>query len=112
MACANCAPKQQGTRGDVTISLLSGLAMLLLTGACWGLVGFWVSTGACYPDEYQLFMGLWLGSLVAGICVIAFAWGGEAKLLAFLGLLMLYGWIMLWLELGHIVVSACPLADL
>lgn len=93
----------------MTISLFSGLAMLLLTGACWGLVGYWVSTGACYLDEYQLFLGLWLASLVAGICTIAFAWGSQAKFLAFVGLLMMYGWLMLWVELGHIVVSACPL---
>lgn len=107
MACPDCAPRPMP--GEAVISLLSGLMMLLLTGACWGLVGFWVSSGACYPDEYGLFMGLWLGSFVAGIFVIAFAWGGGAKFLAFLGLLMMYGWILLWVELGHIVVAVCPL---
>lgn len=91
----------------MAISLFSGLAMLILTGACWGLVGFWVSTGDCYPDEHQLFMGLWLGSLVSGLFAIAFAWGGQAKFLAFLSLLMLFGWLMLWVELGHIAVSVC-----
>lgn len=107
MACPDCAPRPMP--GEVTISLLSGLMMLALTGACWGLVGFWISSGACYSDEYQLFFGLWLGSLVSGIVTVAFAWGGQAKFLAALGLLMMFGWIMLWLELGHIVVSACPL---
>jgi len=92
----------------VAVSLTSGLATLLLTGACWGLVGFWVSSGACYQDEYSLFFGLWLGSLVAGIFTITFAWGSQFKFLAFLGLLLMYGWVMLWVELGHIVVSACP----
>lgn len=93
----------------MAISLFSGLAMLALTGACWGLIGFWASSRLCYPDEYGLFMGLWLASLVAGICTIAFAWGSQAKFLAFLGILMMYGWVMLWVKLGHIVVLVCPL---
>lgn len=107
MTCANCAP--QPMRGEIGIALFAGAANILLTGACWGLVGFWVSTGACYPDEFSLFFGLWLASLVAGICTITFAWGGGSKVLAFLGLVVMYGWVYLWVTLGHIVTAACPL---
>jgi hypothetical protein len=96
--------------GQVVLSLFFGLMMLVLTGGCWGLVGLWVASGACYADEHLLFLGLWLGSLVFGIFAIAFAWGGGAKFLAFLDLLILFGWIILWVELGHMAVSACPLA--
>lgn len=93
----------------ITASLISALIMILLTGACWGMVGLWVSTGNCHPDEYSLFFGLWLASFLAGLCVVTFAWGGQAPFLAFIGLLGLYGWLMLWIDFGDMVVNACPI---
>jgi hypothetical protein len=85
------------------------LTEVLLTAASWGLVGFWVSTGACTADEYSLFMGLWTASLVIGITNIAIAWGSQIKVLAALMLIIFFGILMLWVDYGQIVVDACPI---
>jgi hypothetical protein len=89
-----------------TFTLL--LAEILLTGASWGLVGFWVSTSACTAEEYSLFMSLWTASFVIGIISIAIAWGSQVKVLAALMLIVFFGSLMLWVDYGHIVVDVCP----
>jgi hypothetical protein len=96
----------------VSASLTLLFIQVLLTGGCWGLVGFWMQAGGCYSDEYGLFMGLWIASLVVGITSIAFAWGGQAKFLAFALLVVFFGMIMMWVELGGAVVAACPTGGL
>lgn len=85
------------------------LVEVLLTGASWGMVALWVSTGFCGVGEYEIFFGLWLASLVVGICTIGVSWGSQVKILSALMLLILFGVIMSWVEYGGVVVSVCPL---
>lgn len=85
------------------------LVEFLLTGASWGLVGFWAGAGTCTADEYSLFMGLWTANLAIGITSIAIGWGSQVKILAALMLIVFFGIIMLWVDYGHIVVDVCPI---
>ena len=82
---------------------------VMLSGASWGMVALWMSKGFCDVGEYDIFFGLFVASLVIGISSIAFAWGSQAKILAVLMLFVLFGIIMLWVNHGHLVVTACPI---
>ena len=84
------------------------LIQVLLTGGCWGLVGIWLTSGVCYSDEYNVFFGMWVASLVLGLTAIAVAWGSQVRILAalLLGTFMLF--LLIWVEYGHLVVTACP----
>jgi hypothetical protein len=82
---------------------------IMLTGGSWGMVAVWMSRGFCDVGEYDIFMGLWIASLVIGIASIAIAWGSQAKILAAVMLLVLFVAIMSWVDYGYIVVGACPI---
>lgn len=83
---------------------------ILLTGASWGLLGYWLAGPGCSSSaDYDLFFGLWLASIVTGIISPALAMSNRNKLAATLLLLALFANIMLWVEYGSLVVAAnCP----
>lgn len=112
MACECCHPSPKAAKassGLVALSLSLLLLNLLLTGASFGMVGLWLSSGFCSAMEYDIFFGIWLGSLAAGLMGFAFAWNSQSKPLAALLLTILFGWLTLWVEFGHLVVAAnCP----
>lgn len=93
----------------VAASLSLLLIEILLTGAAWGMVAIWVSSGFCGVGEYDIFFGLWIASIAFGISSIALAWGSQVKPLAALMLLVLFFAIMSWVDYGYIVVAACPI---
>ena len=94
--------------------MISTFAFLLfevaLTGASWGLLGYWLAGPGCSSSaEYDLFFGLWLASIVTGMISPALAISNRNKLAATLLLLVLFANIMLWVEYGGLVVAAnCP----
>lgn len=112
MACEYCSPGTKTIKADgglVTFSLSLLLLNLILTGASFGMVALWLSSGFCSATEYGIFFGMWMGSMVAGLTSIAAAWNSQARALAAFLLIVLFGWIMLWVEFGHLVVAAnCP----
>jgi hypothetical protein len=112
MACECCNPAPKAAKSDgglIAFSLSLLLLNLLLTGASFGMVGLWLSSGFCSAIEYDIFFGLWMASLVAGLTSIAVAWNSQARALSAFLLAILFGWIMLWVEFGHLVVAAnCP----